>query len=95
MTRERYLDIEMPERFVLEVRGEKGGWLDWGVYWAKDFRRREDGSYFCWPLLGSPLYFRCIAHRDGYFEHIDEGGHGSVYAYRLVPLPAPTSEPAD
>jgi hypothetical protein len=96
MTRKRYLDVEMPERFMLQIRDESARWLQWGVYWAKHFSRREDGTYLCAGTpYGSPTWIRCIAHRDGYFEHIDEGGHGNVYAYRLVPLPAPTSEPAD
>jgi hypothetical protein len=24
---------------------------------------------------------------DGYVEHVDRGGEGDVYAYRIVPLP--------
>ena len=74
----------MPEFFSLQIRDDRGRWWEQGVYFSKDFVRREDGSYFCQPI-GSPVYFRCVAHRDGYFEHIDGGGYGQVYAYRLVP----------
>ena len=50
------------------------------------FERLEDGSYVCGDYSHSPVYLRCIAHRDGCFEHVDQGGHGDVYAYRFVPL---------
>jgi hypothetical protein len=34
---------------------------------------------------GSTVWIRCIAHHEGWFEHVDGGG--DVYRYRLVPLP--------
>jgi hypothetical protein len=77
----------MPEFFTLEIRDEKGHWWEHGGYYADHFVRGEDGSYFCQPLWGSPVYLRCIAHHAGYFEHIDEGGHGQIWAYRLIPRP--------
>jgi len=42
--RYRYLDVEMPEWFTLEIRDEKGRWWEHGDYSADGFVRREDGS---------------------------------------------------
>ena len=53
--------------------------------------RLEDGGYIC-KVIGSPVYFRCLAHHDGYFDHIDGGGHGQIWAYRLIPR-SPTPDP--
>ena len=50
------------------------------------FERLEDGSYIC-SEFSSALWIRCIAHHDGYFEHVDGRGTGTVHRYRLVPLP--------
>jgi len=38
------------------------------------------------------VQIRCIAHHDGWFEHVDGSGQGQVCGYRLVPIPA---EPGD
>jgi hypothetical protein len=34
------------------------------------FERLEDGSYIC-SEFSSALWIRCIAHHDGYFEHVE------------------------
>jgi hypothetical protein len=34
MSHARYLDINMPERFVLECLTDTGAWIDWGLYHA-------------------------------------------------------------
>ncbi len=41
----RFIDIDMPEEFVLECLTPDGGWVDWGLYRAEDFERQEDGAY--------------------------------------------------
>lgn len=81
----RYLDLHLPPRFQLEVRDGRGEWTDLGSFRRRDFERLDDGAYVCGDYSHSPVYLRCIAHRDGYFEHVDQGGHGDIYAYRIVP----------
>jgi hypothetical protein len=79
----------MPRRFILEFQTDDGEWMDWGAYPRRLFERLPDGSYIC-GADASPVLIRCIAHHDGWFEHVDGGG--DVYRYRLVPLPP---EPGD
>jgi len=43
----KFIDIAMPEQFVLEVPTEADGWIDHGVFRAADFDRLDDGSYLC------------------------------------------------
>jgi hypothetical protein len=82
----------MPKRFLLDIRTpETGEWINWGAYPRRLFERQPDGSYVC-AGHGSTVWIRCIAHHDGWFEHVDGGGHGEVHAYRLAPIP---SEPGD
>ena len=60
MRRRRFLDIAIPERFVLEFLTDTGEWLDHGLYDADSFERGDDGTYACLGH-GSPLYLRCRA----------------------------------
>jgi hypothetical protein len=87
--RDRYLEVEMPRRFILEFQTDDGDWMDWGAYPRRLFERKADGSYIC-GADASPVLIRCIAHHDGWFEHVD--GWGNVHRYRLVPIPP---EPGD
>jgi hypothetical protein len=80
-----YLPLDLPAAFVLEVRIETGAWIDWGAYDGDDFVRRDDGSYIC-EGEGSPTILRCIGYGPGHFLHVDQGGDGDVYVYRLVRL---------
>jgi hypothetical protein len=83
----RYLDLDLPDYFALEIRDEQGNWLTWNVYESPNFERLEDGTYVCGSIEGSsPTWLRCVAHHDGWFEHIDQDGRGDVFAYRIVPL---------
>src|SRR5512139_2791662 len=81
----RYLPVEMPDRFELQVQAEHGDWIGEAICLRRRFERLEDGSYIC-SEFSSGLWIRCIAHHDGYFEHVDGGGEGVVHRYRLVPL---------
>jgi len=83
----RYLDINLPERFVLETLTERGTWLEYGVYFAKDWKRFNDGSYGCGGLGWSPTYIRCVAHYGDHFEHVDGTGKHFRYRIRSVPMP--------
>lgn len=78
----RYLALDLPATFTLEIRSEAGIWSEWGVYRAEDFVRLDDGSYVCEGHGGSPTWLRCIARRYGSFEHMDGGG--LIHAYRIV-----------
>jgi hypothetical protein len=70
----RYVDIEMPDEFVLEVTDDNGEWIDWGLYLARDFERKPDGAYLCAGHGGSPLWLRCLTQRDDSIDVVDGGG---------------------
>ncbi len=46
----RFLDVDMPNQFVLECLDTHGEWIDWGLYRAAEFERQEDGR-LCRPML--------------------------------------------
>jgi len=56
----KFIDITMPDQFVLEVPTEQGGWIDHGLFRASDFDRLDDGAYLCAGHGGSPVYLRCL-----------------------------------
>src|SRR5829696_5783154 len=78
----RYLEVELPERFALEFQRNDGTWMHEAVCVAHRFERLEDGSYLC-SEFSSAVWIRCVAHHDGYFEHIDGGGEGKVQSLPL------------
>jgi len=84
LTRRRFLDIAMPERFVLEFLTDTGEWLDHGLYDAANFERSDDGTYACLGV-GSPLYLRCLR-QDGSVIYVIDGS-SDPFTYRLVPFP--------
>jgi hypothetical protein len=84
----RYLDMEMPEYFRLEIFGE-GKWWNQTTCYRRDFVRLDNGGYLCRRAIGSPIWIRCIAHWSDFFIHIDGDGNGDVFRYRLIPLPMP------
>ena len=84
MTAPPYLEVELPERFALEFRTDSGEWVTEAICLADRFERLADGSYIC-SEYSSGLWLRCVAHHDGWFEHMDGGG--DLFRYRLVPLP--------
>jgi len=81
----RFIDIDMPEEFVLECLTPDGGWVDWGLYRAEDFERQEDGAYLN-AMDGSPLWLRCLR-QDGAVIYVVDGG-GEPFTYRPVPFPS-------
>jgi hypothetical protein len=82
----RYLDIEMPDWFILEAQNGMGRWIDHGRYRSDAFDRHEDGTYVCVPDAGTPIYLRCLRERDDVIEVVD--GTGERFTYRLVPFPS-------
>ncbi len=83
----RFIDIDMPEEFVLECLTPEGDWIDWGLYRAGDFERGEDALYVVHGF-GSPLWLRCLR-QDGSVIYVVDGG-GDPFTYRLVPFPSET-----
>jgi hypothetical protein len=83
VTARRFLEVEMPARFVLEVETSSGSWIDYGLFAAETFARLEDGAYVCAGHGGSPLLLRCVAESDGVLECLD--GAGQPVRYRLAP----------
>lgn len=80
MTHRRYLDLDLPPLFALQI-GEEGN--EWGVFCSDWFGRADDGSYVCAGHGGSPVFFRA-RRRDGLrFRHVDGGGIGRRHSYRL------------
>lgn len=84
----------MPERFLLQFLTEEREWMTEAVCAADRFERLADGSYIC-SDFSSGVWIRCVAHHDGYFEHVDGGGEGKVHRYRLVELPIPDDADQD
>lgn len=83
---DRFLDVELPEHFVVEVVTDGGEWLGGNGYLAQDCRRLDDGSYACGHRFGgSPQWIRCVAHLPDSFIHLDGGGR--AWRYRLVEQP--------
>ncbi len=77
----RYLDLDLPPLFALEI-GPAGE--EWGLFAADWFGREDDGSYVCAGHGGSPVYLRAVA-RDGQrFTHVDGGGRKHAYRLRIV-----------
>jgi hypothetical protein len=86
----RFIDIDMPDEFVLEVPDGHGGWIDWGLYRARDFERQPDGAYLC-ASEGSPLWLRCQRQHGDLIDVVDGGG--DRFTYRLAPYPSSRYSP--
>jgi hypothetical protein len=82
----RFIDLALPDAFVLEVPAAAGGWVDYGLFHAADFDRMDDGAYVCAGHGGSPLFLRCVAQSDDLIECVDGGG--DRWVGRLVPYDA-------
>jgi hypothetical protein len=81
----RYLEVEMPDRFVLEFQRPDGDWMDEAFCSPQDFVRNDDGSYLC-SDGGTGLWIRAVhIDSDGVIDHVDGGG--GHHRYRLLPLP--------
>ena len=83
---ERFLEINLPAEFVLEVPAADGGWIDHGLYRADLFGRDDDGTYVCAGYGGSPLFLRCVRQEGDLIDVLD--GTGARFTYRLVPFPS-------
>lgn len=86
LSEHRFLDVEMPERFVLEFRNQHGEWMDWALLQAADFGRNDDGAYVCSGHGGSPVFIRCVR-KEGEALHVVDGA-GQPHVYRLVRFPS-------
>ena len=82
----KFIDITMPDQFVLEVPTDEGGWIDHGLFRAADFDRLDDGAYLCAGHGGSPLYLRCLEQRGHELDVLDGGNN--LFTYRLVAYPS-------
>ena len=83
-----YLRVDMPEQFELEIQDHPGGsWSTWAVLRSDWLVRADDGSYLCTAHGGSPIYIRALSldPKTDVIEHVDGGGYGTVYRYRLRP----------
>ena len=81
-----YLDVKMPERFLLQFRLYVGSWMDEAICLRRRFERLDNGRYIC-SEFSSGLWIRCIAAHGYHFEHVVGGGN--VHRYRLLPLLMP------
>lgn len=79
----RYLDLEIPHRFMLQIRTRAGTWLEEAVSTAERTHRLEDGSYTV-GTGGVGIMFRCIEGTADGFVHVDGGGRR--FDYRLLPI---------
>lgn len=84
MCSKRYLDVRMPEHFLLETQAKDGDWIEEARCRRAEFERDEDGAYIS-ASGGSATWIRCVEYLDEGFVHVDGGG--DRFIYRLVPLP--------
>lgn len=70
----RYLELQLPARFVLEGLTPSGEWLEWGRFTADWFQRQPDGAYLCAGHGGSPVWLRCVRREDDGFTVVDGAG---------------------
>jgi len=87
VTNRRFLDVELPPYFAIDVPDDSGGWETHGTYPRHLFDRLEDGTYVCSGHGGSPLFLRVI-HQDGDLLTVLDG-MGDEYLYKIVALPPP------
>ncbi len=87
----RFLDLEMPAWFDLEVplRGRRGEWIvDVGALSPGLFDRLDDGTYLCAGHGAHPIYLRVVEKLDGGVIRCLDGG-GEAFRYRLKPVKPP------
>lgn len=84
MNAKRYLDLDLPEHFMLQIKGEDGEWREWAVCLAWQFARNYEGVYAC-TSLGSPIIFRCVEKIDD-VHFIHEDGGEDLFEYRLLKI---------
>ena len=78
----RYLEVEMPDWFVLEFQLPDGTWMDEAFCLPGHFCRNDDGSYLR-SDGASGLWIRAVhIDGDGVIDHVDGG--------RPLPLPPHT-----
>ncbi len=91
----RFLDVELPEHFIVEVVTDAGSWVAGNGYLRADCHQAPTGEYVCGHRSGgSSQWIRCVAHLPDSFIHLDGGGRS--WRYRLVPQAPPSdlaSEP--
>jgi hypothetical protein len=81
----RYLELDLPERFELQVQEAYGNFETFVVAGADDFERQTDGSYVC-SNGGTLIFLRAVEVHDDHFVHVDGDGQGRGFSYRLVPF---------
>jgi ribosomal protein S27E len=80
---EGFLEVRLPEHFIVEAIAGNGKWLAANSYLREDCERQADGSYVCGGRGGgSPQWIRCVAHLPDSFIHLDGGGR--PWRYRLT-----------
>jgi hypothetical protein len=82
VTTRRYLELDLPARFELQVREEDGSWSTFAVAAGEDFELQPDGSYVC-AGGGRPIFLRVVEVRSDYFVHVD--GARDRFDYRIKP----------
>lgn len=81
MTGKRYLDLDLPEHFMLQIKTEQGEWWEQAVCRADQFARLDDDTYIC-RSVGSPIWLRCVEKHRDHIVHVD--GTGKRFEYRLL-----------
>lgn len=81
MTGKRYLDLDLPERFMLQFRTQGGDWMEEAVCLAAHANRLEDGSYAI-GTDGTGIMIRCVEKHRDHIVHVD--GTGERFEYRLL-----------
>ncbi len=81
---QRYVDLELPEEFAIDVPSKEGAWVEFASFRRDLFARLSDGSYLCAGHGGSPFYLRCLARHGSLLVVLD--GAAERFVYRIRPL---------
>jgi 5'-deoxynucleotidase YfbR-like HD superfamily hydrolase len=81
---QKFVEVDLPDRFVVEVPSRDGGWIDYGKFARDRFSRLEDGSYLCAGEGWSPFYLRCVARHGPLLVVLDGSGERFVYRIRTI-----------
>ena len=85
---DRFLDIDLPEFFNLEVPFDESptGWIvDVGSLTPDSFDRLDDGTYLCAGYGGHAIYLRVVKILEGGEIDLLDGG-GDKYRCRIRPI---------
>lgn len=85
MAKGKYLQLEMPDEFVVWVKTEDDLWFDSGSYkWADFVEDDKQPGVYVSTFIGMPFFLR-VTSIDGDVYTVEDGG-GNQHVYRIAPV---------